>query len=47
MNPPHPTRWSGFAAISRCFDHAALSQALRNSTRVFCVFVFDTDILDP
>lgn len=27
-------------------DHAALHHALKTSDRVFCVFVFDTDILD-
>ena len=27
-------------------DHAALSEALRRAQRVFCVFVFDQDILD-
>ncbi|MEW6515140.1 MAG: deoxyribodipyrimidine photo-lyase [Pseudomonadota bacterium] len=31
----------------RDFDHAAFSRALRAHARVFCVFVFDTDILDP
>ena len=30
----------------RHFDHAALSQALQAGARVFCVFVFDRDILD-
>jgi len=30
----------------RCFDHAALYQALRAAERVHCAFVFDTDILD-
>jgi deoxyribodipyrimidine photo-lyase len=29
----------------RDFDHAALYHALKNSSQVFCVFVFDTDIL--
>jgi deoxyribodipyrimidine photo-lyase len=29
----------------RSYDHAALSRALRSSARVWCVFVFDTDIL--
>jgi deoxyribodipyrimidine photo-lyase len=29
----------------RCVDHAALAQALRECTRVHCVFVFDTTIL--
>ena len=31
----------------RDFDHAALSAALREHTRVVCAFVFDTDILTP
>jgi deoxyribodipyrimidine photo-lyase len=31
----------------RDFDHAALAQALRGHVRVFCAFVFDTDILAP
>jgi deoxyribodipyrimidine photo-lyase len=31
----------------RCFDHAALHQALTRHERVHCAFVFDTDILDP
>ncbi|MEY3201693.1 MAG: hypothetical protein RIR70_1243 [Pseudomonadota bacterium] len=30
----------------RDFDHAALSEALSTHTRVFCAFVFDTEILD-
>ncbi len=30
----------------RDFDHAALYHALKNSSQVYCVFVFDTDILD-
>ena len=30
----------------RDYDHAALYQALKNSQQVFCVFVFDTEILD-
>lgn len=30
----------------RDFDHAALYHALRSSRRVFCAFIFDTDILD-
>ena len=30
----------------RAFDHAALHHALRASRQVFCVFVYDTDILD-
>ena len=31
----------------RCFDHAALHHALTSSTTVYCVFIYDTDILDP
>jgi deoxyribodipyrimidine photo-lyase len=31
----------------RTHDHAALYQALRAARRVYCVFVFDRDILDP
>ena len=31
----------------RVFDHAALHHALKASRAVFCVFVFDTDILQP
>ena len=30
----------------RCDDHTALSQALATSQKVWCAFVFDTDILD-
>jgi deoxyribodipyrimidine photo-lyase len=30
----------------RCDDHAALHHALRQARRVWCAFVFDTDILD-
>lgn len=30
----------------RCDDHAALHHALRRHSRVYCAFVFDTDILD-
>ena len=31
----------------RCDDNAALHLALRSCRRVFCAFVFDSDILDP
>jgi deoxyribodipyrimidine photo-lyase len=31
----------------RDFDHPALYHALRQSRRVYCAFVFDTDILEP
>lgn len=30
----------------RCHDHAALYHALRRHERVYCVFIFDTDILN-
>ncbi|MGB2833381.1 MAG: deoxyribodipyrimidine photo-lyase [Methylotenera sp.] len=30
----------------RNYDHAALYHALKTSSQVFCVFIFDTDILD-
>lgn len=30
----------------RSFDHASLYSALKESSEVFCLFVFDTDILD-
>ena len=30
----------------RDYDHAALYHALKNSNQVFCIFVFDTNILD-
>ena len=30
----------------RDYDHAALYHALKNSQQVFCIFVFDTEILD-
>ena len=30
----------------RDYDHAALSEALRRGRKVFCAFVFDTDVLD-
>ncbi len=31
----------------RDFDHAALAHALREHDRVYCVFIFDSDILEP
>jgi deoxyribodipyrimidine photo-lyase len=30
----------------RDFDHAALYHALKNTSAVYCAFVFDTEILD-
>ncbi|MEJ5897452.1 deoxyribodipyrimidine photo-lyase [Aquabacterium sp. G14] len=31
----------------RCTDHAALFHALKHARRVWCAFVFDSDILEP
>ncbi len=31
----------------RDFDHAALAHALREHDRVYCAFIFDSDILEP
>ena len=31
----------------RAYDHGALFHALKSASRVHCVFVFDTTILDP
>lgn len=44
--PQYQTSLCWFRRDLRWDDHAALYHALRNSRRVFCVFVFDTDILD-
>ena len=44
MHYQHSLVW--FRRDLRDFDHAALYYALKNSAQVFCVFVFDTDILD-
>lgn len=35
-----------FRRDCRDYDHAALYHALKNSQQVYCVFIFDTDILD-
>lgn len=43
-SPPAALVW--FRRDLRDVDHAALSHALAEFERVFCVFVFDTDILD-
>ncbi len=47
MNPSVTTALVWFRRDLRDFDHAAFAQALRRHARVFCVFVFDTDILEP
>ena len=48
-NSPPPTDLAlvWFRRDLRDFDHAALARALRSHARVACVFVFDTDILEP
>jgi deoxyribodipyrimidine photo-lyase len=43
-SPPTALVW--FRRDLRCHDHAALHAALQAHERVFCAFVFDTDILD-
>ncbi|WP_288381496.1 deoxyribodipyrimidine photo-lyase [uncultured Massilia sp.] len=45
MNMSNSLVW--FRRDLRAFDHAALYQALTSSNRVHCVFVYDSDILDP
>jgi deoxyribodipyrimidine photo-lyase len=42
----YPTSLVWFRRDLRSYDHAALSRALQESERVYCAFVFDTDILD-
>jgi len=44
MNSSKSLVW--FRRDLRAFDHAALHHALRSSQQVYCVFVYDTDILD-
>ncbi|MFC0254368.1 cryptochrome/photolyase family protein [Massilia consociata] len=43
MNMSNSLVW--FRRDLRAFDHAALHQALTSSNRVYCVFVYDCDIL--
>ncbi len=45
MNMSNSLVW--FRRDLRAFDHAALHRALSSSNRVHCVFVYDSDILDP
>ena len=44
--PTHDTTLVWFRRDLRVADHAALYHALSRSRRVFCAFVFDTEILD-
>jgi deoxyribodipyrimidine photo-lyase len=45
-NAPHPRALVWFRRDLRDFDHAALHQALADARTVYCVFVFDREILD-
>ncbi|WP_091876449.1 cryptochrome/photolyase family protein [Massilia yuzhufengensis] len=45
MNMSNSLVW--FRRDLRAFDHAALHRALTTSNCVYCVFVYDRDILDP
>ena len=44
--PAHQRALVWFRRDLRVFDHAALHHALKNSRAVFCVFIFDRDILE-
>ena len=46
MSKPYPISICWLRRDLRLHDHAALFHALKDSTAVHCVFVFDTDILD-
>ena len=45
MTPSNILVW--FRRDLRAYDHATLHHALAAGARVYCVFVYDTDILDP
>jgi deoxyribodipyrimidine photo-lyase len=47
MNPPLDRALLWFRRDLRTDDHAALYHALRAARQVWCVFVFDREILDP
>ena len=47
QSPPFERALVWFRRDLRCFDHAALYHALRQSNSVDCVFIFDKQILDP
>ncbi|MBA4108088.1 MAG: deoxyribodipyrimidine photolyase [Leptothrix sp. (in: Bacteria)] len=47
MTTPFDSALVWFRRDLRSTDHAALHYALKQARRVWCVFVFDTDILDP
>ena len=46
MNDVHTSALVWLRRDLRCHDHAALFHALKNTQKVWCAFVFDTDILD-
>ena len=46
MNEAHSSALVWLRRDLRCHDHAALFHALKNARKVWCAFVFDTDILD-
>jgi deoxyribodipyrimidine photo-lyase len=46
MDKPLATALVWFRRDLRCTDHAALYHALKAARRVWCAFVFDSDILD-
>ncbi len=45
--PEYPRALVWFRRDLRDYDHAALYYALKHARQVFCVFIFDRDILDP
>jgi deoxyribodipyrimidine photo-lyase len=47
MTTPESTALVWFRRDLRTSDHAALSRALQQHARVYCVFVFDSTILEP
>ena len=47
MNKAFSSGMVWFRRDLRAQDHAALFHALKNCSKVFCLFVFDSDILDP
>lgn len=47
MDKPLDAALVWFRRDLRSDDHAALHHALKSARRVWCAFVFDTDILDP
>lgn len=46
MNEVHTSALVWLRRDLRCHDHAALFHALKNAQKVWCAFVFDTEILD-